>query len=108
LTTQKIRILTTASKTNDGYSRLTEVEAYAATPTGADSASVQWLVTDHLGTPRLIADASGSLSAMTRHDYMPFGEEIGAGVGGRTQARGYSQIHNIRQGKRLLRRPVLL
>jgi RHS repeat-associated protein len=99
LTTQKIRILTTASKTNDGYSRLTEVEAYAATPAGATStASVQWLVTDHLGTPRLIADASGSLSAMTRHDYMPFGEEAGAGVGGRTTAQGYSQADGMRQG----------
>jgi RHS repeat-associated protein len=97
LTTQKIRILTTASKTNDGYSRLTEVEAYAATPTGADSASVQWLVTDQLGTPRLIADASGSLSGMTRHDYMPFGEEIGAGTGGRTTNQGYSQPDDVRQ-----------
>ncbi|HEX8131396.1 MAG TPA: hypothetical protein VF527_20015, partial [Pyrinomonadaceae bacterium] len=49
--------------------------------------SPQWLVTDHLGTPRLIADQTGSLAGIRRHDYLPFGEEVGAGVGGRT-------IHN--------------
>ena len=26
---------------------------------------------------------------MTRHDYLPFGEEISAGVGGRTTSQGY-------------------
>jgi RHS repeat-associated protein len=58
---------------------------------------VQWLITDHLGTPRLIADLTGSLSGMTRHDYGPFGEETGAGVGGRTTAQGYAQLDGVRQ-----------
>jgi RHS repeat-associated protein len=55
------------------------------------------LITDHLGTPRLLADLSGSLAGMTRHDYLPFGEEAGAGIGGRTTAQGYSSNDNIRQ-----------
>jgi RHS repeat-associated protein len=70
-------------------------------PTYMQSAAndrVQWLITDHLGTPRLIADLSGSLSGMTRHDYLPFGEEAGAGVGGRTTAQGYLQLDGLRQG----------
>ncbi|MCA1568252.1 MAG: hypothetical protein LC803_21930 [Acidobacteria bacterium] len=58
---------------------------------------VQWLVTDHLGTPRITADLSGSLDGIKRHDYLPFGEEIGAGVGGRTTNQGYSQVDNVRQ-----------
>jgi len=58
---------------------------------------IQWLVTDHLGTPRIIADLSGSLVGIKRHDYLPFGEEIGAGVGGRTTGQGYSQVDNVRQ-----------
>ena len=38
--------------------------------------AVQWLVTDHLGTPRIVIDLSGSLEGIKRHDYLPFGEEI--------------------------------
>ncbi|NOT61489.1 MAG: RHS repeat-associated core domain-containing protein [Acidobacteria bacterium] len=50
----------------------------------------QWLVTDHLGTPRMIADLSGSLTGMKRHDYLPFGEEIKAGTGVRDASYGYA------------------
>ncbi|MDQ3753843.1 MAG: RHS repeat-associated core domain-containing protein, partial [Acidobacteriota bacterium] len=35
--------------------------------------------------------------AVARHDYLPFGEELGAGVGGRTTAQGYSGTDNMRQ-----------
>jgi RHS repeat-associated protein len=59
--------------------------------------SVRWIVSDHLGTPRITADVTGSLSGVSRHDYLPFGEEIGAGTGGRTEAQGYSQMDNVRQ-----------
>lgn len=46
----------------------------------AETASTtRWLVTDHLGTPRIIADQTGSLAGITRHDYLPFGEENFAG-----------------------------
>jgi RHS repeat-associated protein len=53
-------------------------------PTGGTS----YLTMDNLGTPRIITDASGSVKA--RHDYLPFGEELTAGTGGRTQQQGYS------------------
>jgi RHS repeat-associated protein len=36
----------------------------------------------------MIADQTGSLANMKRHDYLPFGEEIGL-IGGRTSQRGY-------------------
>jgi RHS repeat-associated protein len=61
------------------------------------AAQINWLVTDHLGTPRMIADQTGSLAGIKRHDYLPFGEEIGAGVGGRTTGQGYV-ADNVRQG----------
>jgi RHS repeat-associated protein len=70
-------------------------EAYEIAPDAAND-RVQWLIADHLGTPRIIADLSGSLSGMTRHDYLPFGEEAGAGIGGRTTAQGYSQPDGMR------------
>lgn len=48
-----------------------------------------WLVPDHLGTPRMVADKSGSLAGIRRHDYLPYGEELFANTGGRTLAQGY-------------------
>src|SRR5947209_5248801 len=51
---------------------------------------LHWLVTDQLGTPRMVFDQSGSLASVSRHDYLPFGEELFAGTGGRTAAQGYT------------------
>jgi RHS repeat-associated protein len=60
-------------------------------------AQVSWLVTDQLGTPRMIIDQSGSLANVKRHDYLPFGEELFAGMGARTQQQGYWSNDGIRQ-----------
>jgi RHS repeat-associated protein len=56
-----------------------------------------WLVADHLGTPRMVVDKSGSLAGVKRHDYLPFGEELFTGQGGRSTAQGYNSIDNVRQ-----------
>ena len=45
----------------------------------------------------MILDQSGSLSGVTRHDYLPFGEELFAGTGGRTATQGYSTNDGVRQ-----------
>ncbi|MDT7540601.1 MAG: hypothetical protein QOE33_505 [Acidobacteriota bacterium] len=99
--TSKIRVVVNAAA--DGVARIAEVEAYeggqqqfsgGAQGTGAE---VNWLVSDHLGTPRIIANQTGALAGIKRHDYLPFGEEIGAGTGGRSQAQGYGQVDNVRQ-----------
>jgi RHS repeat-associated protein len=78
-----------------------------ATSGGGGMATVHWLVTDQLGTPRMVFDESGDLTVLdqngnyvrgvTRHDYLPFGEELDAGVGGRTTAQGYSASDRVRQ-----------
>jgi RHS repeat-associated protein len=65
--------------------------------TAGPSANIRWLVTDHLGTPRMVFDQSGSLTTMSRHDYLPFGEELFAGTGNRTTAQGYSLNDGVRQ-----------
>jgi RHS repeat-associated protein len=44
----------------------------------------------------MIFDKTGSLAGMTRHDYLPFGEELFAGQNGRTPQQGYS-ADNTRQ-----------
>jgi len=56
---------------------------------------VLWLTPDQLGTPRMIAERTGSLAGIKRHDYLPFGEELFAGQGGRTTApQGYPTSPN--------------
>jgi RHS repeat-associated protein len=56
-----------------------------------------WLIGDHLGTPRLIAERTGKAEGIKRRDFLPFGEEIQSGTGGRTTAQGYGGQDNIRQ-----------
>ena len=41
---------------------------------------------DHLGSVRLVTDQNGNVVA--RHDYLPFGEEISAGIDGRSSQFG--------------------
>ena len=62
---------------------------------------IRWLVTDQLGTPRMVLDQSGNLSTVSRHDYLPFGEELVGGplnqpgTGGRVTTQGYT-TDNVR------------
>jgi RHS repeat-associated protein len=62
-----------------------------------NAARLNWLVPDHLGTPRIILDQTGAFANVKRHDYLPFGEELPAGTGGRTAAMGYVAGDGIRQ-----------
>jgi RHS repeat-associated protein len=92
ITTSKIRVMVNAGADN-AYSRVVEVEAWSQSGTR----KVNWLVPDHLGTPRMIFDQTGSVANLKRHDYLPFGEELFAGTGGRTAAQGYSVGDGVRQ-----------
>jgi RHS repeat-associated protein len=56
----------------------------------------RWVVADQLGSPRMNVDKTGTLAGITRHDYLPFGEELGAGVGIRSTTTGYT-ADTIRQ-----------
>lgn len=56
-----------------------------------------WLVSDHLGTPRMLTDRAGSPAGIKRHDYLPFGEEMYADTGGRRTNQGYSFSDSVRQ-----------
>jgi RHS repeat-associated protein len=60
------------------------------------SGGIKWLVTDHLGSTRMVIDETGSLEAIERHDFDPFGVELIAGVGIRSENNGYSR-DSVRQ-----------
>jgi RHS repeat-associated protein len=81
------------------YNRALSPTEVATLPSGLSSggAQIQWLITDHLGTPRMILDQSGALANVLRHDYLPFGEELFTPTGGRSAAQGYTSGDGVRQ-----------
>jgi len=95
LNTSKIRVKVNAAV--DGVVRIAEVEAWSpsSTSSGNSSAQIHWMITDQLGTPRMILDQSGDFNGVTRHDYLPFGEELTT-QGVRTPQLGY-HADNVRQ-----------
>ena len=64
---------------------------------GTSVFDIRWVVADQLGTPRIILDQSGALANASRHDYLPFGEELFAGSFGRTTGLGYTNADGVRQ-----------
>jgi RHS repeat-associated protein len=58
--------------------------------------NIKWLVKDHLGSTRMVIDESGSLVGIRRHDFLPFGEELGSGIGIRSASIGYGD-DSVRQ-----------
>jgi hypothetical protein len=63
---------------------------------GALYREIFWLISDHLGTTRMIAERTGSLAGIKRHDYLPFGESANS-LGGRATMQGYV-AESVRQG----------
>ena len=59
------------------------------------SPSVNYTTADHLGSPRILTDEFAQVKS--RRDFMPFGQELGANVGGRTTALKYGSGDNVRQ-----------
>jgi YD repeat-containing protein len=60
-------------------------EYTTGTPSGGGTS---YLTTDHLGSTRVVTNSSGDV--VSRHDYLPFGEEIVTpNIGGRTPGIGY-------------------
>ena len=57
------------------------------------SNGTQYIVNDHQGAPRVVTSAAGNV--ISRHDYLPFGEELGSGVGMRTPGQGYGAADGI-------------
>jgi RHS repeat-associated protein len=68
------------------------VAEYTTVPAQPNGTS--YLITDHLGSTRLVTDISGNVKA--RHDYLPFGEEIPSAVG-RSLVTGYASNDSTRQ-----------
>jgi RHS repeat-associated protein len=65
--------------------------------TSSTSASLKYVLSDVQGTTRAVMNNNGSPSAIVaRHDYLPFGEELWAGIGLRTTTQTYGATDAIR------------
>jgi RHS repeat-associated protein len=61
----------------------------------AGASALRYVLTDVQGSARALLNSSGSVIA--RHDYLPFGEEIAAGIGLRTSGQGFGTTDTNRQ-----------
>ena len=64
-------------------------------PTAINANGTRYTTSDHLDSPRVVTNSGAGV--VSRHDYKPFGEEIGAGVGSRTTLMGFSVSDGLRQ-----------
>jgi hypothetical protein len=67
---------------------------YAQT-TAPTTANVDYITPNYQGSTAVVADNAGAVKS--RHDYLPFGEEIAAGVGSRTTGKMFNGNDNVRQ-----------
>ena len=81
---------TTTFVYNAGGQLVAEYTSGGAPPNGTS-----YLTTDHLGSTRLVTDATGSVKS--RRDYLPFGEEVPASQGVRSSVSGYGAAEATRQ-----------
>jgi RHS repeat-associated protein len=78
------------------YNAFGKLVAEYTTNQAITAEGTKYLTTDALESVRVITNAIGKV--ISRHDYMPFGEEAASGTGGRTQAQGYlTNSSGIRQ-----------
>jgi RHS repeat-associated protein len=83
----RVKKLTGNTTTVFVYNILGELVAEYSDATSVGSGGTNYLTADNLGTPRVVTGQNSNV--ISRHDYLPFGEELGAGTGGRTTAQGY-------------------
>src|SRR5213076_1846179 len=89
---QRIKKVTPSGTTIFVYNAARQLVSEYTSATAGDYGT-SYLMADNLGTPRVIMNSSGNLS---RHDYLPFGEEISASFGGRLGVTGYVPSDSLR------------
>jgi hypothetical protein len=97
LTALKFNLYAGAWGTGNSNPGAAKYDNFQLIGSAGSTTKIQWLVADQLGTPRMIFDQSGTLANTKRHDYLPFGEELFAGIGGRTSQQGYGASDGVRQ-----------
>jgi RHS repeat-associated protein len=87
-------------------STLTNVVISGAAGGSGTAGGWRYVLQDLQGSTRAVMNNGtyGSSTVIARHDYLPFGEEIGAGTGQRTSSQGYGATDTNRQKYGLIER----
>jgi RHS repeat-associated protein len=85
---QRVGKTTASGTTTYVYDAFGQLTAEYGTAAATSPCTTCYLSYDHLGSLRMVTD--GGANVMARHDYAPFGQEIPAGVDGRTSLWGAS------------------
>lgn len=85
---RRVKKISSTETTVFVYNAIGQLVAEYSTQIETANPQTSYLTTDHLGSPRVITDKTGNV--LSRRDFMPFGEELGAGVGTRTTNDKYS------------------
>jgi RHS repeat-associated protein len=98
----------TRAHVRNGFALSTEFQNNAraiclTTPVGN---GIKYVLSDSLGSARAVMNngAVGNSTVVSRHDYLPFGEELWAGTGLRSTAQGYNTLDRVKQKYALLER----
>ena len=89
------RLLTTGYRFSMVYDAGGKLAAEYAQTTAPGTANVDFITLNYQGSTAVVADNGGLVKS--RHDYLPFGEEIYAGVGSRTTGKMFGQSYSVRQ-----------
>ena len=75
------KVVASGATTTYVYDAQGQLAAEYSTAAPVPPCTTCWLTADHLGSTRMLTDASGTVQR--RYDYLPFGEEIQQGINGR-------------------------
>lgn len=76
-----------------------EINVRALCTAPGTGGGIRYVLSDLQGSARAVMNNNGvgTSTVIARHDYLPFGEELGAGTGMRTAAQGFGAIDTNRQ-----------
>ena len=92
---RRVKKMVDASTTTYVYNALGQLVAEYTNTSPTGNGGTSYLTADHLGSTRVVTDSNANLIA--RHDYLPFGEEIGEPYAGRTKRMGYDVFDSTNQ-----------
>jgi RHS repeat-associated protein len=106
-TTAGAHVLKFAGLNSNGGDNTAFLDNVRLTGAGASTGETNYVLQDIQGSTRAVMNnnaVSGTSTIIARHDYLPFGEEIGSGTGLRTPTQGYGATDTNRQKYGLLER----
>ncbi|MBZ5555630.1 MAG: hypothetical protein LAO21_23230 [Acidobacteriia bacterium] len=92
---RRVKKMVDASITTYVYNAQGQLVAEYTNTSPTGNGGTSYLTADHLGSTRVVTDSNANVIA--RHDFLPFGEEVGEPYGGRSKRMGYDVFDSTNQ-----------